>query len=235
MSNSGADSPGLQRPQRARRRWRSVVGGVIVIGILVLWLRNGILTSLASMLVVSESAPDATALLVLTGETRFDEAARFALRDPSHRILIEEPRPGRLVRLRILPSIAEQGRNGLQRRGVPEDQIEVVSWSGENETLASSLARWLQQHPDVRVLVVCDAFSSRDIRWTFDRLLPPDQARRLALRPLSSQAYGADNWWHSKPGIRAFCRGWTSLLLPLVHRHRKEWRECNPELFQPAR
>lgn len=196
--------------------------------------RNAILATLASLLIVSQADSNSAAMLILTGDSRFDVAARFVRQDASHRIILQDPPPGRLVRLKFLPSDVELGRKELLDRGVPEDRIDVISWSDERGSLVAGLAQWLDEHPNGQVTVACGAFSSRNIRWSLDRSLSPDLARRLVVQPLPSPSYTQHDWWHSKRGVRAFVRGWASLVLPLVHRHRKEWRECNPELFQPA-
>ncbi|MBS0205652.1 MAG: hypothetical protein JSS49_22340 [Planctomycetes bacterium] len=197
--------------------------------------RSPLLRCLAAPLVISESSPMATTMLILGGDLRFDEAAQFCREDLHRHVLLEESPRGRLVRLGILPDPVELGRKELTRRGVRGDQIDVVSWTDPEDSLDMELSRWLHEHPQAQVIVVCEAFSSREIRWRFDRELPRLLARRLAIRPLHHRSYDLSNWWHSKPGIMLFVRSWLGLILPAIQsKESRTWRECNPELFTPA-
>lgn len=219
---------------RRHRRFQLVIGILVTAGLLFVF-RTPLLRCLAALLVISESSPTATTMLILGGDLRFDEAAQFCREQPHRNVLLEGSPRGRLVRLGILPDPVELGRKELTRRGIRGEQIDVVSWTDPEDSLVIELSRWLQEHPQAQVIIVCDAFSSREIRWRFDRELPRLLARRLAVRPMPNRSFDQSTWWHSKPGIMLFVRSWLGLILPAIQsKESRTWRECNPELFTPA-
>ncbi len=229
--NVATSSPSAPR-RRHRVRWGLAI--LVATG-LIFALRQPILRSLAAPLIVTESFPDATGIVLLGGDRRFDEAIQFLRLNPAGTVLLADPPPGRLVRLQILPPAVDLERKELIRRGMPTDQIAVVSWSGHEDSLSAALSRWFHDRPDDQLIVLCEAFISRELRWQLDRELPRSIARRLAIRPLPNPAYGQSDWWRTEPGIRAFVRGWVGLVLPVIQRGtQRDWQECNPELFQPA-
>ena len=215
--------------RRQRVRWGLAI---LVAAGLIFALREPILRSLAGPLIVTESLPAASGILLLGGDRRFDETADFLQRHPTGTVFLKERPAGRLERLGILPPSKELERRELTHRGVTKDQIAVV---GREESFSDALTRWFQDRTDDQIIVLCDAFESRELRWRLNRELPQSIARRMTIRPLPNSAYGQSNWWRSKQGTVAFVRGWLGLILVVTQRGlQRDWQECNPELFQPA-
>ncbi len=225
------------KPPRLSRLRRLITPSLVILGLAVLifvtrdfWLRN-----LASALIVDESISNPTAMLLLSGDLRYDIAARFVREDAHRTVLLEQSPPGRLIQLGILPSSAAQGRQELVQRGVPEVSIGTISWDGDDGPLTTAMTKWLQDRPDEQLVIVCEAFVSRELRWKIDRVLPAPISRRIAIRGLPNTSYGPSNWWRTKSGISSFALGWIGLILPIAQfGQQAEWNACNPEQFQPA-
>ena len=219
-------------------RWQQRRKGLLVLSAIVLLMvlaRGPLLYMVALPLVHADGPISATGILLLGGDTRLDETTQFHQKNPDGDVLLLQPAPGRLVRMQILTSPEDLARNDLVERGVSVSKISVVNWASFDEAMETALGRWLNDHPDVKLVVVCDAFESRGVRWRLDRQLPRQTAARLAVRPLVSQSFRQSDWWHSKRGIMALLRSWTGLVMHVVDRGtERRWRECDPEQFRPA-
>lgn len=176
-----------------------------------------------------------TGIVLLGGDTRFDEATQFHESNATGKILVLERPAGRLERLQIVapPHVLE--RRALIENGIPDNQIGLVPRSKPDDSLSEVLLQWLNRHPDESVVVLCDAFDSRAVRWELDRRLPSLLASRVAIRPLPSKSYDSSVWWHDKRGVMGFARAWIGLVLPVIQNGDNwKWRECDPELFEPG-
>jgi len=220
------------RPRRYRLLTRLLL--LSVLGLVVI-TRGFWLQGLALPLIFVDQMPDVDAMLLCGGDFRLDEAFRFHQKNPAGQILLVGRSPGRFVRLQILQAPQDLERKELIKRGISTDRIGVVAGLSPDERLSDALVRWFDEHPNAKIIVVCDAFESRTLRWELDRELPRNLSKRLVVRPLASQLYSTANWWHTKRGVAGFIRGWLGLILPVFQRSNdRRWRECNPELFRPA-
>lgn len=218
--------------QNRRLRWGMVI---LLFAVIVVAGRTRLLQCMAAPLVLEELPQQANSMLLLGGDTRFDEAEGFVKATPSGTVLLESRSPGRLERLQIIPSAVEIARRELNKRGVPADRIEVIQRSVPDNTLGSAISEWFVDNPDGQLSIVCDAFSSRELRWKLNRDLPSSVVGKVVLRPLPSQDIHLSNWWQSKRGVMAFTRGWIGLILQMIPgREVRKSKECNPELFHPG-
>ena len=185
-------------------------------------------------LIYADRTTAATSVLLLSGDGRVSEAIEFCRENPKAHFLLLDPPPGRLVRLKIMPSPQKMQQKQLIAKSIPEDRIEFVLWNADDEPLGAALSRWYDDHPDAAVTVFCDEFQSRSVRWSLDRRLSTGQAARTTIRPIASKSYDRRVWWTSKQGTMAFVRNWVGLILPLIQGDHQKWQECNPDQFRPA-
>lgn len=222
-------------PAHWRRRLRNLLCLLAAVGCI--WLfRAQLLRAASYVLVCDEGYPEGRFSLVLGGDRFHRNAARlYEERNVEGILLVERP-PDRLERMAILPSTTAMVSEELARGGVPVEKIQVLTPASlDNISLSSVIALWVEQNPTTNLVVLCDEFSSRALRWSLDRRLSRADAGRVHLSPLKSRRYEERNWWHSKEGTTAFVGGWLSLLWPLVHGERESVvQECDPELFHPA-
>ena len=226
-------------PQMPVRRWRRTgrwgLTICIVAGVLYL-MRGTLLQAVAAPLIVSQSTKSATGLLLVGGERKFSAAAEFMEANPSGDILLLKQPESRLERLEILPSQAIQARDDLVRRGINVDRITILDPSATNESPGQVLGRWMQQHQNAHLLVACDLFLSREVRWQLDAELPRECSQRLSVAPPPIRSYDRTRWWKYERGILQVARGWLGLAQHVIYRGRQvEWYECDPEAFQPAK
>ena len=206
-----ADTPAEPRPGRLSRRRLALFGCAALLA-LAAALHAPLLTAAARVLVVDQSGTPATHLVLLGGDSRHDRAAAFLRENPAGRILLIEEVPDALVEHGVVPAAHVLDRRALAERGVPERAIEQLGSPAANDWQAMRrLGRWLADHPDARVAVLCDRFASRRLRIVVDAVLPPDAARRVSLRPLANHQYDETNWWRGRVGARQFVYAWLHL------------------------
>lgn len=141
-------------------------------------------------------------LLLLDGSEADVVAAEAWQKHPDRRILILQKLPGRPMELGVLPPFDVFVRGRLEGKGIPQDSIEVVPGCAlDQASHVRQLQGWLRDHPDAEVVGICDQLSGRTWRSLFDRLLPPEQAKRVHLHAVVRPNVNASNWWKTKVGI----------------------------------
>jgi hypothetical protein len=186
----------------------------VIVAVLLLagWVFHArLLRVLAAGLVVDDRHGPAPVVLILDGDRQFDAAAELA-RSGATTILVYRSRPDRLVRMGIVPAGDEMARLELLKRGVFGQDIEIlVGESSNRSTIAAVLGKWLADHPDQSVTVLCDRFTSRTWKTVLRRAVEPARARQISIVPLSNRRYDETNWWRSKPGTMAIVNGYIGL------------------------
>jgi hypothetical protein len=191
----------VPQPQaRRRRRWlRRLVFALILAGALYL-ARAPLLRGVASFLVVDDPVQQVDALLPLDGDWLYEQTA-LLYHDGTKQILLLEGPPNRLVRMEIMPDPVALARRELTACKVPESAVEMLKMEKNGDwNRARRLRDWLNEHPDARVCVLCDRFSSRRTHCLFERELGGLSAR-VRWRALPDRRYDERNWYQNKVGV----------------------------------
>jgi hypothetical protein len=180
--------------------------------------RVPLLRALGGALVVDEPPQAADAVLLLDGERREERAAELYHQGVAARLLVIEGAPTRLTKLGILPSGATLARRRLGARAVPAEALSVLpSDARDRWGQARRLRDWLEEHPGARVLVLCDRFTSREVRHVFNAVLGPDLGARLHWRGLPKRRYDETDWWRDKEGVLDLFNAYAALGYVCLH------------------
>jgi hypothetical protein len=187
---------------------------------------------MASFLIIEEHGP-ADYVLILDGDRRYDQAAKLYHSGSAPRILFLEGRPRRLERMGIEPSPLSLSERELAARGVPPDVITVIRGQALNDwDRARQLREWLERQPRVNVLMLCDRFGGRRLRYIFQQILGPEFAARVRIRALPDRQFGEDDWWHHRPATVYLFDSYLRLAYDrLCGEDREEWGEWDPEEY----
>jgi len=220
------------RRRGGRLIWRAALAGAVLAAA---WLAYPhVLSMAAGLLVVDEPCGDFGHVLLAGGDHRFDIAAELYCKKPSRRLVLMEPYPNRLVRNGIIPSFENICRCELKARGVPSEAVELIPGKARNAWAAARLLRqWINDHPDTRLLVLCNRFASRRQRSVLDAVLGPEDAGRVFIRGLPDRRYDETNWWQSRCGAREFVFG--SLALAYLWcrgESREDPQQWNPDDYE---
>lgn len=161
----------------------------------------------AAGLLIDDDPPDsASTVLVASGDRCFDVAGQLYAQQ-ARSVLIWQSQPGRLELIGVRPLAEETTREQLIARNVASESIvllEIVPDAGLDPI--ERLDRWLTEHPQDQVLILCDRFSSRLWRLRLNGGLSDANRWRASLRALPDRRYDETNWWRSSVGIKAWCR-----------------------------
>ena len=218
--------------QRTRRWWRRGLLAVLVLGTCLYLFRAPVLQSVAAYLVVDERGP-ADDVLILDGDGRYDRAANLYQSGSATRILLAESCPKRLERMGLGPSSITLNQRELTARGVPQDAIVVIP--GQSRTdwdRARGLREWLQQRPAVGIVVLCDRFGGRRLRYIFDEILGSEYAGRVRVSALPERRFGENDWWKNRQAIVYLFDSYVKLAYDrLSGEDSEEWREWDPQEY----
>lgn len=207
---------------------------VAVALLMALFLHAPLLQGAASFLVSGDEASSGEFIVVLGGDSAYDEAARLIDHAGWNRILIVQTQTNRLMDLGILPPADEVALKELQSRGVPRDRIKVIAGKASNDwEIVRQLISHLETEKAAESLILCDRFSSRRLRRIIKGVTVREQAKRISLTPLRDRRYDETNWWKSRTGVKQFCTHLgTNLLLTIVgecHCQNSSW---DPDEFE---
>ena len=216
-----------------RRRW---LRGAIVIGLLLCgaYLCRGVILQAAARLLIVDQVTasfQTDALWISRGEGGAMEAARWYAAGRVRQVLLLQPPPSRLQRWGLLAP--DFSRTRLIRLGVPEESLVMVAHDVSDDwRAAEELGRWLEQHPNADLVVFCDLFNSRRVRFILDSVLPRDSAQSVKLKALQPRRYDAGNWWKQPEGQLEFIQAVARLAHVHVYgRETAEGREADLDLF----
>jgi hypothetical protein len=201
----------------SRSRWRRRLAIVAVLLVLSWAFHANVLRILARGLIVEDSRSPAAAVLILDGDRQFDAAAELS-RAGAATILVYRCPPDRLVRMGILPHGDETARRELLKRGVSAEDLEILTGeSASRSRIAAALGTWLARHPDQKMNVLCERFTSRTWKIVLQRAVAPAQAENIQIVPLPNRHFDETNWWRSKPGAMAFVNSYIRLGFHVWH------------------
>jgi hypothetical protein len=166
-------------------------------------LYRPVLRTAAGALVVDDPWNGSGDVLIIDGDRCYERAAEILRRSASSRALLIERRPERVVRMGIVRSTGDVGRRELAREGIKESSIDVApGQAGSDWQLVRILGRWLADHHDTHVVVLCRRFSGRVLQRLVDHLLEPSIAARVHVRGLPDEFENETNWWTTRNGIK---------------------------------
>jgi len=171
-----------------------------------------LLSGIAGWLVSEDRDPEGTWGLVVDGDRCSSVAAGLVQQGTLKHVLLISSPPGRLQQIGVLPAWDNVIRGELLRQDVPATVIETLHPGAEDGwDDAKTLERWLDRHPDQRVLVFRERFASQRQRVIYNRELSPQNRARVAIVALPDRRYDETNLWKGKVGIKAFFRQWFCL------------------------
>jgi hypothetical protein len=225
----------VKRGKRKRRYWGRGLIVALVLGTCLYWFRAPILRSAAGYLVVDEPSAKADYILLLPGvDRRYDRAAQLYHAGSANSILLVDRCPKRLERMGFLPSFETVSQRELASRGVPANSITVIPGNTRTDwERARCLRDWLRQQPAVQILVFCDRFGGRKLRYILDKTLGAEYAGRVRLKGLPERSYDESDWWQHRAGTVQLFDAYLNLAYTrLCGEESEEWREWDPEEFK---
>jgi hypothetical protein len=142
------------------------------------------------------------AVFLYSGDNRHAVAARWFKSNHAHTILLPRRLATRNVALGIVPPRDVFSRQALLELAVEDGAIhglENPQPRGEWR-FARLLDEWLQDHSMASVVVLCDNFESRYVRYVMNAVLSDTDSQRVYVLGLPSSAYDEQNWWRSRRG-----------------------------------
>jgi hypothetical protein len=203
---SDARSLDVERPPRRSIAVRRL--GYVLVAFCVLaaaWLeRDAILRLAATLWIVSDPVAPSDAAVVLGGglDVRPFAAAELYRKGLVKRVLVSQVDEERVVSLGIVQSHTELNRQVLLRLGVPADAISTFGAANSSTAdEAATLSRWARDNQVTSFIIPIEVFSTRRVRFIFEREMPKLAFRVDAVEP---PQYSRTDWWRSTPGLIAF-------------------------------
>src|SRR5262245_43477541 len=192
----------------ARRAWW-LVPIFVVVAMAVAWMaRAPILRGLAEWWVVSDPLDRADAIVILSGrlDVRPFAAAALHRRGMAHQVLLPGGMPGPIDAL--LPQQTERSARYLVsllgKLGVPDEaMVELGQDVSSAYDEARALSDWARNSGARSLIIPTDEFTTRRIRWIFQRQLGP-MGVRVMVQAVESPEYKVDEWWRSTNGLVEF-------------------------------
>jgi uncharacterized SAM-binding protein YcdF (DUF218 family) len=184
---------------------RRLLGGTLLLAVALalLWAAHApLLRAMARWLDVGEPPRPAEYVMVLNGceDTRPLVAAALVGAGFARHALVAEVAPSPAADY-AFPPCHEINRQVLLRRGVPESDITVLPAAAlSTYDEAETLAAFLRDRPNSRVLVVTSDCHTRRSRWIFARTLA-ERADQLWFVSAPSDDFGVDDWWRAETGF----------------------------------
>lgn len=179
-----------------------IFGGLAILVVILYAGRQWLLPLPARWLDVGGQPRHSDCAFVLGGDasTRAVAAAVLVRRGWAAEVLVPRTVDHREPSQRIVPAEHELIRRVLLQRGVPNKAIHDLG-RDINSTYdeARALARFLDNSPEKRVLVVTNSYHTRRTRWTFSRVLGT-RATQVVFVSAPDDSFPAEGWWRSGKG-----------------------------------
>ncbi len=206
---------------RPKSRWKrpTLLAGAVLLTVLAA-LHVPLLRALGEYLIVDQP-PELGSRVVLLPDMLSEQAAleKTAQLYREHQaagVLLCVPRPSRAAAVGAWPAEERRILDDLTALGVPPAAIEnlpgrcATTWDA-----ARGLDRWLAEHKDQRLIVLCETFHGRHERRVLALVMEPPAMAAVHFAALPGSASAAD-WWHSREGFQAVFQEyarWTFLVL----------------------
>ncbi len=179
-------------------------------------MHRWLLAGAGGLLTTTETAENVTYVWSIEDEIRadgrYDVAAEWLRESPGRRALLVGQHLYPPMRIGVETSFQDRARCALVERGIDEVSIELIPGDAMTDwQQAELLGRWLRQHPDAEVMVLCDRFATRYLRRVFNAKLGHALAARLRIRGLPGDGFDEANWWRSRHGVKEFMGAWLRL------------------------
>lgn len=176
------------------------------IGIVAIYFLHPLLLQwFASPLIAASSAPASpSSVAILGGHNRFGIVESMYQQNQDLLVLVFQGPNDRLTRWKVTEPPSSRDIDALLDAGIPEQQIEVLNFSSHAEwEWARALHKWLADHPDRSLGILCPQFDSQRTRDIIDATATESSAR-VSLIPLSAEDYNQCNWWTNRRGLKSF-------------------------------
>jgi hypothetical protein len=220
------------------RIWQRLAAASLLLIVVLSFVYTRVLSGIAEILVYEEAAPVARHVLLWDRSPYASQAtAKTVGAGVVKSVIIFECPSNRLQRSGIVPRDSEQASSECMDAGVPRALLQIMtSPTRGNSGKCEALAKWLGAHPSDDIIVLCDAFRTRALRWEINQRFSVATARRVRVQPWWPRNVSVCRWWRSEEAINGVIGGWVHLLHPvLAGRTYEDGQECNPEQFSPVR
>lgn len=202
------------------RRWRLIVVLLLAAAIAFsLWVAYPyLLRAMARWLDVGKPPRRADYVMLLGGDhqTRPFVAAALVGEGWARRVLVCESAPTPQSIDGILPPAHEISCRILLNQGVPPDDVVVLRGAvATTHDEAKTLAAFLEDHPDVRVLAVTSDYHTRRSRWILSRSLA-DRSDAVSFVSAPTDYCDMNRWWRDQWGMRFVVSEYLKLAFYLV-------------------
>jgi uncharacterized SAM-binding protein YcdF (DUF218 family) len=171
------------------------------------WLNRAvILRGAAEIWVISDPIENADAVAVLGGgvNTRPFAAADLYNAGKVKLVLVAAVKPSRIEDLRLMPSNSELARSVLIKLGVAPQAIIAVGHDVSNTyEEARAVREWARNNGATKIIIVTEMFSSRRVRWIFDREFAMIGVKAI-IYTVADPDYDFYRWWQDERGIIQF-------------------------------
>lgn len=207
--------------QRSRPHWRKrlAIATVVLFMTTVLGITHArLLQALASLLVVDQQPAQEQYLWYIGAEkdeqgVSYDQAVELYRTDPSRRILSILPKRTFSERVGIVPTGNAVLHHELGKRGVPNEAFVVIGTDVQNTwEAARSLEKWLIDHPQARIVVLCGRFSGCCLSYILGSVLGDGEMKRVKLLGLRNAVCNETNWWRTARGWKELYAAYVSLV-----------------------
>jgi hypothetical protein len=155
--------------------------------------------SIAKLWVVSDRLTHADAIVVLGGGLGVRPAAAANLYSSgiARRVLVAraDTDNGRHAKLNREVLI----QHGVPSAAIVEFEYELLSTYGESR----GVLEWAKANSIKTVIIPIELFSTRRVRWIFNRVLGP-AGIRATVNAITPPWYSVDDWWRHRAGLTNF-------------------------------
>lgn len=178
----------------------------LFVGVIGWYNRAIVLHVAADLWIVSDSVENAEAVAVLGGgiNTRPFAAADLYNAGRVQTVLVASVRPARVEQLQVVPPNTEIIRGMLIKLKVPPLAIVEIGRDVSNTyDEARAVRDWAKNNNATKIIVITEMFSSRRVRWIFNRELS-SAGVKVIIHPVLDPDYAFERWWQDERGIVQF-------------------------------
>ena len=209
-SLANTNPTGVARRNAGPAGWIGLASSVLAC----LWLARGpILRGLALGLIVEDDLPEKAAVWLGGGEGSLEIAALFYQEGLSRVVLVT--RPSRIVSSRsaFYPPGRRSFRTSWHAEAYRPARFNSSAVIAEASGIrARAFRASAAQHSELRVIVLCNRFNSRERLVVLTQILGPEAVERIHLVALADRRYDENDWWTTRTGVKDFFGAWLGLL-----------------------